>query len=132
MCSAEFSWLLLQNVQLNDQASPGAQEGGRPEEGKHTGEWLVCESAVGEATPSASQSAEAAASASAEQTARWKSASERGDVAGGKSTAAASGGDATAVAPSGGDGISGGEAEQHKKRPLEGARERALGKLSKR
>ena len=126
--------MLLQNVQLNDQASPGAQEGGRPEEGKHTGEWLVCEAAVGEATPSASQSAEAAASASAEQTARWKSARERGDAADSIGTAVASGGDATAGALTGGDDISGGEAEQtqHRKRPLEGARERALAKLSKR
>ena len=89
---------------------------------------------MGEATPSASQSAEAAASASAEQTARWKSARERGDAADSIGTAVASGGDATAGALAGGDDISGGEAEQtqHRKRPLEGARERALAKLSKR
>eukprot|EP01043_Picozoa_sp_COSAG02_P068197 COSAG02_NODE_11239_length_1764_cov_1.433634_1_plen_145_part_00 len=105
--------------QLNDQAEPGAQEGGRPEDGKHTDEWLVCEAVAGETTPEASRNADAAAAASAEQTARWKSALQGGD---------------TATSASGASGASdGSEPEQTRsvKRPLEGAKERALAKLSK-
>ncbi len=105
---------------MNDQAEPGAQEGGRPEDGKHTGEWLVCEAVAGETTPEASRSADAAAAASIEQTARWKSALHGGDTGAGASAA--------------GGASDGSESEQARpaKRPLEGAGERALAKLSKR
>ena len=105
---------------MNDQAEPGAQEGGRPEEGKPTGEWLLCEKAAGETTPEASRSADAAAAASTEHTARWKSALQGSDTA------------ASAAAASGASGGSKSEQSRPGKRPLEGARERALAKLSKR
>ena len=105
---------------MNDQAEPGAQEGGRPEEGKHTGEWLVCEAAAGETTPEASRSADAAAAASTEHTARWKSALQGADTAAGAATA------------SGASDGTDSEQSRPEKRPLEEARERALGKLSKR
>ena len=133
-------------VQLNDQAEPVAQEGGRPEEGKHTGDWLVCLAASGEATPSASRSAEAAGIASADQTSRWKAALAGGgtaavDLAAVEAAAAAADGAAAdpaaaaAAAAAGGGGGAGGA--RGEKRSLEGssssdARERALAKLSKR
>ena len=66
---------------LNDKESPVAQEGGRPEEGKPTGEWLACLPAEGETTPPASRSAEGAATASAEQIARWKAEAPGGEPA---------------------------------------------------
>jgi hypothetical protein len=137
--------VLCRAVQLNDQAEPVAQEGGRPEEGKHTGDWLVCLAASGEATPSASRSAEAAGIASADQTSRWKAALAGGgtaavDLAAVEAAAAdgAAADPAAAAAAAAGGGGGGGGGARGEKRSLDGsssssdARERALAKLSKR
>jgi hypothetical protein len=130
-------------VQLNDQAEPVAQEGGRPEEGKHTGDWLVCLAASGEATPSASRSAEAAGIASADQTSRWKAALAGGgtaavDLAAVEAAAADGAAADPAAAAAAAAGGGGGGGARGEKRSLDGsssssdARERALAKLSKR
>ena len=101
--------------------------GGRPEEGKPTGEWLACLPAEGETIPPAARSAEAAATASAAQTAQWK-AEAAGETPAGTVISGATGIGAAAAEP-GEEADARGEKRKDADEP--GRAQRALEKLAK-